>query len=268
MALIHMWLGPAEPQSCKRWLQGKFGGKAPEGMEFWQFVCFTKMTQSYWATDSLTPEHRNGQRWSEEWLGALQLCRGNRKTSNWLWGPDFVCPKIQAHALPMLCCFAGFQFEVRWIQVNRRKPKIWDGPWMWEVCALSELFSVSINIRSIVAFLGSSRIAPVALRFIILTSQFCKVGPSHSFLSILFSFYRFAFYVHLSFGSSWLDVSWRTSRPRWRYSSGRGWKTLGFANLACAQSVEQWFDSYFSDQRLAKCYIQAHIGSAMGISLV
>ena len=34
MALIHMWLGPAQPQSCKRWLQGKFGGKAPEGMEF------------------------------------------------------------------------------------------------------------------------------------------------------------------------------------------------------------------------------------------
>lgn len=40
------------------------------------------------------------------------------------------------------------------------------------------------------------------------------------------------------------------------------------SNLVCAQSVEQWFDSYFSDQRLAKCYIKVHIGSAMGISLV
>ena len=160
----------------------------------------------------------------------------------------------------MLCCFA-FQFEVRWIQVNRRKPKIWDGPWTWEVGALSDLFRVSINI----AFwhcVGSSRIAPVALHFLISTSQFCKVWHSASI-------YTFLFDVHLSSMSmcrlAYLGFTSKVEVLQWQRLESIGFCQTWFVHNRL-NMMEQWFDSYFSGKKLAKCSMwklwrldQAHI---------
>lgn len=190
----------AEPHSCKRWLQGKFGGKAPEGMQFWQFVLQT------WHNLTEPQIH---------WHFSTGMAKGGQKNGWELCGFAVEIVKLKTNfdkcsfclSTKSCACFANallLRLPI-WGAVNPSEQKeAEDLGWAVDVGSGCPQWSFQSEYKhSIVALRGSSRIATVALHFLISTSQFCKVWHS---ASMLFSLYRFVVDVHLSFGFSWLHV--------------------------------------------------------------